>query len=277
MQALQSSVRTLPMMLFGLLVAPAPAPKAPDVDEERAADAVPTAIAEPAAAARRDSPDGAAEQAVAGKAPAAEPAWRYSAAHVERWRFEDAAQLDLRGRSFRNAELARVDMAGADLRGADLSGANLAQANLRGANLQGAVLSRTRLGEADLRDAMLRGVRMGATTHFTSADLRGADLRDVHLSCRDCGSASLMDNANLTGADLRGAEFNGTGLLIAILDGADLRGADLSVVSGVPRSMRGARYDRHTRFPEDWFDQTRWAGARSREQWGLVFDSEAER
>ena len=262
---------------------PAQAPSAPAaaVTRGRVAVAKPVVVNERGAAPRPPTSDhaqeqAAQEQAVRHDAQARGPAWRYSAAGVERWRFEDAVRLDLRGRSLRNADLARVDMADADLRGADLSGANLEQASLRGANLEGAVLNRTRLGAADLRNAVLRGVRMRGTTHFTGADLRGADLREVHLSCRDCGSVSTLDNANLTGADLRGAEFNGTGLLIAILDGADLRGADLSVVSGAPKSMRGARYDRHTRFPPDWFDPTRSRAARSREHWGLIFVPDAE-
>ena len=225
------------------------------------------AVVESAAAAEPSPPERAPAPAAAGAAQKPGLAWRPARADLERWRFEDAAELDLRGRNFRDAALARVDMAGADLRGADLSDANFELADLRGANLEGAVLDQTRLMEADLRGARLRGAE--ATADFMLADMRGVDLRDAR------GSPWLL-SANLTDADLRGAELKRTWLDEVIFDGADLRGADLADVSGQPRSMRGARYNDRTRFPERWFEQTRSPGARSREQWGLVFVPDPE-
>ena len=230
----------------------------------------------PAATAETALSSGTPLQVVPDDVQAPAPAWRYSAADVEHWRYEDSAQLDLRGRNFRDADLVRVDMASADLRGADLAGANLEEANLRGANLEGAVLDRTRLVATDLRGAVLRGVDMN-TVDLDGAYLRGADLRNARLSCEDCGSASTLWLANLTDADLRGAKFSATLMLGAILDGADLRGADLSNVTGRASSMRGARYDGRTRFPEEWFNQTRWPRvARSPKQWGIVFVPDRE-
>ena len=261
------------------VVSPAPTVATPAPDA--AADAAPMSrgasapvlpdrravVVESAAAAEPSPPGRATAPAAPGAAQKPGLAWRPARADVERWRFEDAAELDLRGRNFRDAELARVDMAGADLRGADLSTANFRLADLRGANLEGAVLNDTRLSVADLRGARLRGAEVSA--NFMLADLRGVDLRDAR------GSPWLL-SANLTDADLRGAELKRTWLDEVIFDGADLRGADLADVSGQPRSMRGARYNDRTRFPERWFEQTRSPGARSREQWGLVFVPDPE-
>ena len=168
---------------------------------------------------------------------------------VQRWRYLDAARPDLRGRDFGGAELHFVDLANADLRGANLEDANLHRADLRGANLQGAIVKRTYLYGAVLRDAVLRGTEIGPA-NIAVADLRGADLRDVRIVCEDCSTWSLLDGSNLNGADLRGAHLGSSVIQRSAFEEADLRGANLAETEGMPRSLRGALYDRHTVLPE---------------------------
>ena len=90
---------------------------------------------------------------------------------------------DLRGASFRGADLYDRDFSDADLRGADLYRANANDADFRGADLRGAMMSGAQLRYAAFGDADLSG-----------ADLSLADLREAS-----------MKGAVLTGADLSGA------------------------------------------------------------------------
>lgn len=168
---------------------------------------------------------------------------------VERWRYAEEARPDLRGRDFGNADLKFVDLANADLRGADLEDANLHGADLRGADLQGAVIRRTYLYGMVLRNAVLRGTAIGPA-NISATDLRGADLRGVRIVCRNCSTWSLLMSSDFGGADLRQAHFGASHISGSAFDEADLRGANLAETEGVPRSLRGALYDRHTKFPE---------------------------
>ncbi len=168
---------------------------------------------------------------------------------LDRWRYGDQEQPNLRGRDFGDAELQFVDLAHADLQDASFDGAKLAGADLRSANLKDAVLNATSLYGADLRDADLQGTAMEMVSLF-SVDLRGANLRDARLGCQNCNRVSSLINSNLKGADLRGAHFGNSFIDATVFDEADLRGADLAATDGLPRSLRGALYDDSTRWPE---------------------------
>lgn len=179
---------------------------------------------------------------------------------VARWRYDDRARPDLRGRDFRDAELAYVDLSGADLRDAKLHGAELRGADLRGADLQGAGFAGVDLYGADLRYAVLRTTNL-SPANLSTAELRQADLRDTIVSCGSCAVLSSVMAANLNGADLRGARFGEAGILGALFEGADLRGANLADVIGTPESMSGALYDEATRRPA-WIEP---------DDWGMIF------
>ena len=179
---------------------------------------------------------------------------------VERWRYAEEARPDLRGRDFRDADLGFVDLANADLRRADLEDANLNRANLSGANLQEAVIKRTYLYGTVMRNAVLRGTEIGPA-NISVADLQEADLRDLHIGCRNCSTQSLLMSSNFNGADLRKAHLGASNIHRSAFDGADLRGANLAETEGVPRSLRGALYNRHTQLPEH-IDP---------EKWGMIY------
>jgi uncharacterized protein YjbI with pentapeptide repeats len=131
----------------------------------------------------------------------------------------------------RAADLNRVDLEGADLGDADLSDACLDFANFKTAVLDGANLSRASMAFAKLEDA----------------HLRSADLSSAH------GQGASFARADLTRADLSSAKLVGASFEDAALSSADLRGADLSGASLLRTDLRGAHYDRDTRFP-DGFD-----------------------
>ena len=179
---------------------------------------------------------------------------------VERWRYAEEARPDLRGRDFGDADLGFVDLANADLRRADLEDANLNRANLSGANLQEAVIKRTYLYGTVMRNAVLRGTEIGPA-NISAADLQEADLRDLRIGCRNCSTQSLLMSSNFNGADLRRAHLGASNIHRSAFDGADLRGANLAETEGVPRSLRGALYNRHTRLPEH-IDP---------EKWGMIY------
>ena len=156
-----------------------------------------------------------------------------------------AVGLNLVGRSYRGAILARavlcnallvdvdfsgaafggVALQGADLRGAQLQGKNLVGVQLQGAVLQGAELQFATLSEraswlpqgivADLRRADLRW-----------AQLLGARLQGVPLDSADLGLAGFQEaylvDARLRGAILRDTHFQGANLRNVELQGMDL-------------------------------------------------------
>lgn len=85
---------------------------------------------------------------------------------------------------------------------------------------------------------------------FEYADLRGRVLCRTDLRGARMRRADLRE-ADLTGADLRGADLAGADLREAKFQGADLRGADLQEALTVGVDFRDARWDDHTRWPED--------------------------
>ena len=173
---------------------------------------------------------------------------------AERWRY-DADSLALPGQDFRGADLEYVDLSHADLRRGNFKDADLAFADLRGSNLRDALFENTTIQQVDLRGAVLQGATIEAPMGFRTADLRRADLRDADFSCRKCtdqvGYLSHIAHSLLNDADLRGVDFGHTLIVESTFDGTDLRGADLSRTLWSPtNSLRGARYDRHTRLPD---------------------------
>lgn len=131
-----------------------------------------------------------------------------------------------------NGNLREAILAGVDLRGRFLAEAELTDASLDGAELSGAVLD-----EAVLFRASLTGTRL------VGARLMGADVSEASA----CGAVFVgvdASRADFECADLRDAKFDG-----AKLSGADLRGADLTGSSLVRADLRGARFDRNTRWP----------------------------
>ena len=153
-----------------------------------------------------------------------------------------------------SGELQFVDLSKTDLRGAQIKDAWLDFADLRDAKLQDAVFNSVQLPHADLRGAVLRGAKFVPPVHFGNADLRRVDLREAEIPTRypkpDWMAVSTFADARFDGADLRGVDFTRALIFGAVFDGADLRGANLADTMSLPKSMRGARYDRHTRFPE---------------------------
>lgn len=169
-----------------------------------------------------------------------------------RWRY-DASEPTREGKSL-SGELQFVDLSKTDLRGAQIKDAWLDFADLRDAKLQDAVFNSVQLPHADLRGAVLRGAKFVPPVHFGNADLRRVDLREAEIPTRypkpDWMAVSTFADARFDGADLRGVDFTRALIFGAVFDGADLRGANLANTMSLPKSMRGARYDRHTRFPE---------------------------
>ena len=87
-----------------------------------------------------------------------------------------------------------------------------------------------------------------ARASFRSADLTGANLRNSDLRAADLACADLT-RANLQGADLREAILDGALLFGADLRGSNLRGSEL-VETGIEGAfLRGALFDRTTRWP----------------------------
>lgn len=120
-------------------------------------------------------------------------------------------------------------------------------------------IARYRGKSANLRGAVL------VLAPLAGADLVGANLRRVNLREADLRGALLLD-ADLQGADLRGANLQGTALdhlcdLVTITVEEGPTGRPVRVVSthGLDPNLRGARYDRRTRWPAG-FDPVR-AGA----------------
>jgi uncharacterized protein YjbI with pentapeptide repeats len=90
-----------------------------------------------------------------------------------------------------------------DENGTDLHGANLREACLQDAHLERANLSRT-----NLRGACLRAAHLGGAD-LTGTDLRAADLRGAVLSDPETGSRGMpAGDADLHRARLRGARYD---------------------------------------------------------------------
>lgn len=111
--------------------------------------------------------------------------------------------------------------------------------NFNGADLSGLNLSFTHLVRADLTGANLTEVDM------SGANLTFADFRQTNLS------EALLIRANFSGADLSGAYLGGADLFRADLIWADLRGTDLSDADLQEANLRAAKYNEHTKWPED--------------------------
>ena len=134
---------------------------------------------------------------------------------IERDRIEAVTAA---GHNFNGANLDNAALKGLDLKSVQLAGAFLVESNLQGTSLMGANLHKARLQRANLQ----------------WTDLRYADLQEAHF-----------EGANLKAADLSHANLELTHLARTILCGADLSNVDLNRTT-----LKGARYDENTRFPE---------------------------
>lgn len=165
--------------------------------------------------------------------------------------FLDFSHADLSGANFHSANLGKANLNNANLSGANLSGANVSGAELNGADLSGANLSGAELVLTNLRGA-------GLFRADVRADLNGANLNGADLKKADLRGANLF-GADLRKADLRGANLGAASLLLANLGMANLNGADLSTaklgevdLSGEDphaTNLRGAKYDKFTKWP----------------------------
>ncbi len=154
----------------------------------------------------------------------------------------------LRGADMNRSTLYRADLREANLRGSNLRGANMSESDLRQAilseaDLNGADLHGVNLEGADLRSAILINTNM-SMARMRQVNLVGADLQKVNLFKAELGEADLS-NTSLDGANLTEAHMQAANLAGADLRDADLRGADLYLTS-----LRGARYNAQTRWPE---------------------------
>jgi uncharacterized protein YjbI with pentapeptide repeats len=136
---------------------------------------------------------------------------------VEAWnewrRANPGIRPDLRGASFKEANLIGADLSKADLSDASLLGKLLTMSNLSDANLTGADLSiGVDLRDADLRRATLVRTNLGNTladcVDLSRANLTGANLQYAILSRANFRETKLY-SANLTGARLNEADLSG--------------------------------------------------------------------
>lgn len=129
-------------------------------------------------------------------------------------------------RNFQKLQLRRINLRGAILRGVNLQGSDLSYADLRNADLSNANLSECYLNEANLTGAKLRKANLKSAylikAYLTNVNLSNAILKEAYLT------GAFLTKANLMKADLSGALLNGT------------------QISGV--YLKGATYDRNTRF-----------------------------
>lgn len=146
----------------------------------------------------------------------------YYATNEENGESIDIDATTLEGHSFEGMNLRRID-----LRGAALNGASFKGAELRGAYLMDAEATNTNFRSSSLIMADLR-----------RANLRGAILRCWLLYAR-------FDHADLSGADFTYAEVGDTSFA-----GCDLRGAVMLAYHLDDAIFTGARFDRHTVWPE---------------------------
>jgi hypothetical protein len=113
------------------------------------------------------------------------------------------------------AALVEDNLRGMSFRGAELDGAKFLECNLRKADFWGSSLQEVNLCGADLRGANFENATLHAAL-IQKANLRSASLMGAKLYCAD------LEFADLRGADMRGADLRGSNL-----SGADLRDADL--------------------------------------------------
>ncbi|MCB0210162.1 MAG: pentapeptide repeat-containing protein [Anaerolineae bacterium] len=172
----------------------------------------------------------------------------------------DFSRANLRKANFSNAVLRKVDFREADLREANLSGtilrqADFFQADLSGANLKGADLMLANFKYTKINNTTQLKTKWRLIWDIVNKDLKdrylmGADLSFANLRGADLRNADLR-GANLNGTDLTGANLRETNLNNAQLNDAKLRWTDLRESSLLTADLNGAKYDRWTRWPEN--------------------------
>lgn len=183
------------------------------------------------------------------------------------------SDIDLRGVSLRELDLAGVDFKGAKLTKADLYGVDLTDAKLAATDLAGALLDRAVLTRADFSGANLEGAMVLRPTIFSGlernrseaprfvgarlvgvafsgwldgTDFSTADLTGATFGKQDADSEGLlasrvrMSGCKFVGAVAAGADFHGSEMVFADFRGANLEGANFRNVDLTNADFSGA-------------------------------------
>lgn len=191
--------------------------------------------------------------------------------------------LDLRNRSFVNADLSGTDLRSSNFEHARMQLANLEDANLEdarfgeaqmlgvvlhGSALMGADFSETRMQGAQLSRSNLRGANFSYAwlqgADFERASMEGSDFEGAQLQGAYFSRARLqgsnftdtrMHGTNFSRATMAGSDFTAANLQGAILVRADMRAADFSAAEMQGTTIIAAQVDGAN------FDDTRLEGA----------------
>jgi len=143
---------------------------------------------------------------------------------------------NLKGRSFRYADLSQTNLTKTDFREADLTFADLSRAEMQNANMHNAIMPRAILNYANLKRAFLFDVNFQgakfALSNLQEANLSGANLQGAYLYGANLQGADLtycnLQEAYLTDAYLQKAYFNEAKLQGVVLENANFQEANLS-------------------------------------------------
>ncbi|KJF71235.1 pentapeptide repeat-containing protein [Agrobacterium arsenijevicii] len=167
------------------------------------------------------------------------------------WRECNKRLLMLGGSNLDAAMLYGTDFTYTDLRGSSFKGANLekakliraalGEANLQGANLTKVEAYRSDFTAADATSAKFNNAEM-QRTNFTKAKLDGADFTKAELGRADFHDASLSGSkfslTNLSRASFAGANFGGpVDFANAFLLLTRIEGVDLSAATGLEQKQ----------------------------------------
>ncbi|WP_158820326.1 pentapeptide repeat-containing protein [Granulicella sp. S156] len=135
-----------------------------------------------------------------------------------------------------------VNVDATTLEGFHFDGMNLHRVDLRNAFLNGASFVATDLRNAYLMDADAIGCDF-SNASLVMADLQRAKLRKSTFHC-------LLYYANFDHADLSGADFSGAAVKDTHFEDCDLRGAIMLAENLDSAHFAGAKFDKHTVWPE---------------------------
>lgn len=133
---------------------------------------------------------------------------------------------DLRGLSFKQANLMNADFSKALMTGGSFKDARLGAANLRGASLGFSLLEGADFSSSIGEQARFYFI-LGERSKFNAAKLEGSN----------------WFGASIPGASLRKADLRGAAFPFANLEGADLSGSDLTNAIFIGANITGANFD----------------------------------